>query len=395
MRSKRLWIGLGVSAVVTLVAARGVAYLNARPTQPTPPAAERVRAVRDGGELVVLRTTLADADRHKELPIRIVFAEDGNPPAEVAEAAGGEAVGGEAAGEEAAGAEEQAPGRRPLIVFSHGMYGSGENLDPLAHHWASHGYVVILPTHADSLSLRTAGMSRLEKLQLAREMQSGRLRDMNTQFQAHWADRPRDVSLILDSLDAIEALDGRLAGRIDRARIGVGGHSFGAMTTMLIGGAEPSNVPRAMERAFERDGTLADDRVKCLVMISPQGMNQRFGDDSWDAFDRAALTISGDRDRGSGGQPAEWRRHAFDLGHAGSHALVWIEGAEHHFGGMNGSTRRGQASVPEHVKAVQDATLAFWEAALRGDETDAGALAAGLKKALKGQRVKVEHREAD
>ncbi|MCA9312028.1 MAG: hypothetical protein KDA21_12525, partial [Phycisphaerales bacterium] len=108
-----------------------------------------------------------------------------------------------------------------------------------------------------------------------------------------------------------------------------------------------------------------------------------------------ALTISGDRDRGSGGQPAEWRRHAFDLGHAGSHALVWIADAQHHFGGINGGTRRGQASVPEHVKAVQDATLAFWDAALRGDEQDAGALAAALEMALKGQRVKVEHRETE
>lgn len=387
MRSRRLWIGLGLAAVVTLVGARAVAFLNARPTQPTAHATETVRAVRGGGELVVLRTTLVDADRHKELPIRIVFAEGTAAPADSPDALDEEAGGSDAG--------EQAPEPLPLIVFSHGMYGSGENLDPLAHHWASHGYVVILPTHADSLSLRTAGMSRLEKMQLAREMQSGRLRDMNTQFQAHWADRPRDVSLILDSLDAIGALDGRLSGRIDRERIGVGGHSFGAMTTMLIGGAEPIKVPRALEQDFERDGSLADERVKCVLMISPQGMNQRFGPESWDDFDLTALTISGDRDRGSGGQPAEWRRHAFDLGHAGSHALVWIEGAEHHFGGMNGNTRRGQASVPEHVKAVQDATLAFWESSLRGDEQDAGALAAALKKALVGQRVRVEHREAE
>ena len=38
----------------------------------------------------------------------------------------------------------------PLIVFFHGALCSGEGYAELADHWASHGYVVILPSHTSS-----------------------------------------------------------------------------------------------------------------------------------------------------------------------------------------------------------------------------------------------------
>src|SRR5262252_4243814 len=66
--------------------------------------------------------TLHDAKRNKDLPIRIVVPKTGGP--------------------------------FPVIVFSHGAGGSGQNYFPLTHHWVTHGYVVIQPTHNDSIALR-------------------------------------------------------------------------------------------------------------------------------------------------------------------------------------------------------------------------------------------------
>src|SRR5438132_3551039 len=41
----------------------------------------------------------------------------------------------------------------PVIVFSHGAGGSGKNYFGLTAFWATHGYVVIQPTHNDSVAL--------------------------------------------------------------------------------------------------------------------------------------------------------------------------------------------------------------------------------------------------
>src|ERR1051325_8900796 len=43
-----------------------------------------------------------------------------------------------------------APGLFPVVVFSHGLYGSRETYWALGNYWASHGYVSIHPSHDDS-----------------------------------------------------------------------------------------------------------------------------------------------------------------------------------------------------------------------------------------------------
>src|SRR5687767_14481175 len=68
--------------------------------------------------------TLHDAKRNKELPLTLFIPD--------------------------------APGPHPLIVFSHGAGGSGEYYRPLVAAWVRKGYVVICPTHADSIALMTS-----------------------------------------------------------------------------------------------------------------------------------------------------------------------------------------------------------------------------------------------
>ena len=66
---------------------------------------------------------LHDAARNKDLPIKVRFP-------------------------------TQCPTSRPVILFSHGAGGSYEGFAALTDHWASYGYVVLLPTHSDSIALR-------------------------------------------------------------------------------------------------------------------------------------------------------------------------------------------------------------------------------------------------
>lgn len=40
-------------------------------------------------------------------------------------------------------------GPYPLILFSHGFGGNQDAFGPVGRYWASHGYVVVHPSHAD------------------------------------------------------------------------------------------------------------------------------------------------------------------------------------------------------------------------------------------------------
>ena len=198
------------------------------------------------------------------------------------------------------------PGSYPLIVFSHGFGATRGAYVGLSSHWASQGYVVIKPAHSDSGKL-----------------QSSAGRDAwRDQTPTDWRNRVRDIKVILDALDRVEENYPELKGKIDRSKIAVGGHSYGAFTAMLVGGAK--TYPGAV--------SYADPRVKAIVAMSPQGPSETFGltNDSFSEIRVPMLFITGTLDRGlTESETPEWRRQAFELAPAGDKCLVVLEGARH------------------------------------------------------------------
>jgi acetyl esterase/lipase len=243
-----------------------------------------------------------------------------------------------------------ADGTYPVIVWSHGAYGSKDNYQPLVRHWASHGYVVVQPTHFDSLSLGLP--RRLDRL------------------FANFADRPRDVHFLLDRLATLRARMTSFRGDLDPKRIGVGGHSFGAHTAQLVGGA--TTVDAAGKRTSHRDR-----RVDAVLLISPQGAGGELDAHSWDTLTLPTLVITGTLDRGRGGQPYTWRVEPFERAPAGHKYLALVVGARHGFGGISGARlgRRAGGSAPAQVAAVQALTLLFWDAQLKASPRARAALA--------------------
>jgi predicted dienelactone hydrolase len=237
----------------------------------------------------------------------------------------------------------------PVLVFSHGLYGSKDGYEPLARFWASHGYAVIQPTHPDSLKQGFKGQREA--------------------MQA-WDERPKQISEVIDSLATIEEKSG---AKLDRERIGVGGHSFGAHTAMLIGGAV------AYPGIFAKGKSFRDARVKCTLLISPQGVGGLFRNDSWKDYAVPALVITGSEDTSPiNDTKPEDRLDPFKLGPDGKMRLVWIEGAHHNFGGISGARYPG-AGPPDDGKVwvVEQASLAFFDAFVKGDEKAAKWLADG------------------
>ncbi|MEW5354794.1 alpha/beta hydrolase family protein [Streptomyces sp. 16-176A] len=240
----------------------------------------------------------------------------------------------------------------PVVVFSHGMTLTMDDYAPLADFWAAHGFVVVQPTHLDSLGLAPD--------------------DRRTPLI--WRIRTDDLTGVLDRLGTVEAQVPGLAGRVDHDRIAVAGHSWGAQTASTLAGA----------RVVDTDGipgeSMADPRVKAAVLMSLPGtggadlspmaaqyfpfMNPDFAE-----LKTPALLLAGDQDRSPlTVRGPDWFTDGFRLG-PGVTDLVTLFGAEHGLGGIQGSfdTRTTDES-PERVALVQQLTLAYLRTALGLDD---------------------------
>src|SRR5437868_2854129 len=110
---------------------------------------------------------------------------------------------------------------------------------------------------------------------------------------------------------------------MEHAKIGVGGHSYGAMTTMEIAGMKHFLGGQTI--------ALADPRVKAGVALSPQGVGAARGltQESWRDVRIPMLYMTGTRDRTIEEQGAERRHDPFAYSPAGDKYFVSIENARH------------------------------------------------------------------
>ena len=133
----------------------------------------------------------------------------------------------------------------PLVVFSHGMGGSRFGYSYLGRHWASQGLASLHVQHVGSdRSLWGGGSvwSLVDRLQGAAQANEA-------------VARVQDLRFALDRLLAEE-----LAPLLDAGRIVAAGHSYGANTTLLAGGARVQRDDVA--------ASLLDERLRALILIS-------------------------------------------------------------------------------------------------------------------------------
>ncbi len=229
----------------------------------------------------------------------------------------------------------------PVILFSHYAGGSKDEYDGLLGYWSGHGYVCLVPNHADSPQV--GGERGAKALQ-------------------GWRDRAVDVRFLLDSLAEVERLAPELKGKLDVKRIGAGGHYIGAHSTGLVAGM----------KVFGADGkseTFADPRVRALLMLSPTGRGQGLTEDSWKDMKLPMLVMTGSKDPSTRtSNDPQWRTEPFKFAAPGDKHLVFIEGLDRLYGGLVGKTPKPGDLAPY----VQASTLAFWDAYLK-DSKDARA----------------------
>ena len=285
-------------------------------------------------DVVESAASITDTERKKELPVKLYYPQS----------------------------DEKAP--FPIVIFSHGFLASRDNYNELGKYWASHGYVCIYPSHADSLSLKKDGgiANVLEHLDPYKDPKA-------------LEDRFRDISFIIDSLDELKTKAPALRNKMDVTRVGVGGHSLGAYTAQALGGAT-LNLSGIDKHNF------ADRRVRAIVLMSAQGAGEGgLAQTSWQNFKLPMLNISGSLDKGLKGQDVSWRKEPYAQSSPGDKYQLFMDGAHHGLGGIaaSGAASAGPGARlleallgPDNATQrdwVKTSSLAFWDAYLKDDTT--------------------------
>ncbi|MBY8886349.1 chlorophyllase [Streptomyces sp. PTM05] len=251
----------------------------------------------------------------------------------------------------------------PVIVFSHGNAWSLDGYEPLVDRWAAAGFVVVQPTHLDSRR-NAIGWD-------------------DPRFATIWRVRIADLHAIIDNLGDILAQAGMQA-RVDRERVAVVGHSWGAQTAGAVLGA----------RVLDADGVPGEDfshsAVSAGALIAATGTgdtltpfaaeNLPFMKPDFSTMATPALVVAGGKDQSQlSTRGPEWFTDAYHLSPAPK-SLLTIADAEHTMGGIAGE-RVAETTDEDSARVVllADAISAYLRAALGLDDAEWTALGGGAE----------------
>ncbi len=288
-----------------------------------------------------------DATRQREVPVKIYY------PTELTHAA-------------------------PVILFSHGLGGTRDGYSYLGTFWASHGYVSVHLQHLGSDD--SVWRDSSQPLRAMRQVAS--------QWQPAYQ-RIVDVRFAIDTLTLLNgAEDHALAGRLDLERIGMAGHSFGSHTTLAIAGLQ-SKLPG-------RQGlSLSDARVRAAIAMSAPVSRKAEEDrrEEYAAIRIPVMHMTGTHDVSPiNSTTAAERRIPFDLSVNAERYLITLTGGDHMvFSGPERSRLGAARPDMAHLDLIRRASLAFWDAYLRGDDDAVRWLHAGGLVTSAGDAALCEH----
>lgn len=202
------------------------------------------------------------------------------------------------------------PAGKPLgvMVYSHGLGGKKEGGDFWGKAWAAAGLLVVHLQHpgSDAEALRKGGLISLQKALKPEQLIA----------------RIQDVRFAIAEINKRRASGATKWSGLPTEKMAVGGHSYGARTTMLTAGWQRTGV------------SGSDPQPKAFVAMSPAISNKNDLAQSrkeMASVTRPFLVCTGSLDgeiMGNGETP-ESRRMVYDAMPQGKKALLWLDGADH------------------------------------------------------------------
>lgn len=241
----------------------------------------------------------------------------------------------------------------PLIVFSHGNGLSNAAYDALIEGWVRAGFVVAAPGHLD-----VGDRAQIDAL----------TQTVGSDWIA--ASRVLDMRAVIDRIDTILADQPGYQGTVEPTRVIAAGHSFGAYSAQLLGGA---HYQRKGDSTRPIPAELKDARVVAVVGLSSPGVLPGvLSRAAWDAFDTPQLVVTGTNDTFE----FLWTNHedhfvAYEAARPGHNSLLVVQDMDHYMGNLIG---RLQADVPPQHAAlatVVSASAHFMQAYLTKGSTQA------------------------
>ncbi len=265
-----------------------------------------------------LDLTVHDAGRNRDIPIRVYLPSDKEPA--------------------------------PVILFSHGLGGSREGNTFMGKHWSARGYIVVFLQHPGSDTSVWKDVPPAKRMEAMREAANAK----------NLLLRIGDVRAVLDCLEKWNRDEkSRLAGRLNTGRVGMSGHSFGAVTTQAVSGQQFGAINRS----------AADPRIKAAVIFSPSSPRRGEPKRAFAEVKIPWMLMTGTKDIASiGDTDLNSRLAVFPaLPPGGKYELVLYEAEHFAFTDVALPGREGRRN-PNHHRVILALSTAFWDAYLKEDK---------------------------
>jgi predicted dienelactone hydrolase len=242
----------------------------------------------------------------------------------------------------------------PIIILSHGLGGSLESNEVLGRHLANHGFVVVHIQHEGSDEALYKGLRDRRAVQVAMQR--------SLMLPANAANRFLDLPFVVRQLAALNESDKELKGHLNLEALGMAGHSYGAISTMVAAG----------ERVGARSQSVKVPSLRAGLLMSPSP--PRDGADIEHTYADVTIPlfhITGTNDvslvDARIANPQDRTQPYRSLNIANQYLLV-LNKADHLTFSDRHMESRDSALDKKHMAAVLNGALAFFQAYLLDDK---------------------------
>jgi dienelactone hydrolase len=245
--------------------------------------------------------------------------------------------------------------KMPVIIWSHGFGGSHDGASFISRFIASQGYTIVHVTHKGTDSSLWEGKEGhpwdiLRDVKITPELV---------------LERVRDIPFVLDCLEHLSEESPEVARYMDKERIGMSGHSFGAITTQAMAGMK---LPDGQGGLID----MHDERFSCAIAYSPVPLSYLSDappEDIYGSIRIPMLHMTGTDDVSPLKKAIDYKQRLIVREYAGNKEqyLQVLDGGDHMiYNGTRGKLEHNPLRE-EHEALILDAVLAFWQAYLKDD----------------------------